>query len=248
MYVSNTGTGQNRDNDFDGSVLTAGRLLESAQQFRTGPNQAGYDLGSIEAPFSNRFPSPGTLTVRVRTTNASNRPGKLVSTLDTPVVGPGFRRFKAPDGARLAPDTDYFVHMHFLESDDVEYTSGPGWLMTYLDKEDVTSDGWSIGDVALQRNRDRSNLPWTVFNSSLKIRVLGLDACPAAPNLSATPGEGKVTLAWDDPDDDTINRYEVSTDGGTTFADIDGSDDETTAHTVTGLARAAPRTPLRCAR
>ena len=97
VYVSNTGTGEGRDNDFDGGVLGVGTLLESAQQFRTGPDPDGYDLGSIEAQFSSRVPSPGTLTVRVRTTNASNRPGNIVYTLiNPPVVGTGFQRFKAP--------------------------------------------------------------------------------------------------------------------------------------------------------
>ena len=97
VYVSNTGTGEGRDSDFDGGVLGVGTLLESAQQFRTGPDPDGYDLGSIEAQFSSRVPSPGTLTVRVRTTNASNRPGNIVYTLiNPPVVGTGFQRFKAP--------------------------------------------------------------------------------------------------------------------------------------------------------
>ena len=98
--------------------------------------------------------------------------------------------------------------MHFLEPDDVESATGPGWLLTYLDKEDITSD-WSIGNVALQRNRDRVDLPWTVFNTSLKIRVLGLDACPAAPNRSATPGVDEVALHWTDPEDSTITEYQV---------------------------------------
>ncbi len=218
VYVSNTGTGHNRDNDFDGGVFGVGRLLESAQQFRTGPspNPDGYVLGSIEAQFGIRVPSPGTLTVRLRTTNASKRPGNIVCTLgNPPVVGPGFRRFKATECPRLAPNTDYFVHLHFLEDDDVEYTSGPSWLRTYLDKEDVTSDGWSIGNVALQRNRDRVDLPWTVWSSSLKIRVLGLDACPAAPNLSATPGEDEVMLSWTDPEDSTITKYQYRQKTGT---------------------------------
>ncbi len=67
-------------------------------------------------------------------------------------------------------------------------------------------------------------------------------AVPAAPTaLSATAGATEVALTWDDPDDDTIIGYQVSTDGGETFADIDGTDisendtDNTLAYTVTGL-------------
>ena len=52
---------------------------------------------------------------------------------------------------------------------------------------------------------------------------------PAAPtNLSATPGDGQVELTWDDPSDDTITKYQYSTDGGTGFNDIHNSDQDTT--------------------
>ena len=47
-------------------------------------------------------------------------------------------------------------------------------------------------------------------------------------------------LSWDDPDDATISGYELSTDGGSTFTAISGSDASTasastTSYTVTGL-------------
>ena len=66
---------------------------------------------------------------------------------------------------------------------------------------------------------------------------------PAAPTgLSATPGDRQVTLSWNDPEDATITGYQVcweADDGNdcpdADWADIDGSDKNTTAHTVTGL-------------
>ena len=59
---------------------------------------------------------------------------------------------------------------------------------------------------------------------------------PAAPaDLSATAGNSQVTLSWTDPENNTIDKYQVSTDGGTSFADIAGSDADTASHTVTGL-------------
>ena len=61
-------------------------------------------------------------------------------------------------------------------------------------------------------------------------------APPAAPNLSAAPGDGQVTLSWTNPGDNTIRKYRVSTDGGTNFADIEGSSYTTTTHIVTGLS------------
>ena len=68
---------------------------------------------------------------------------------------------------------------------------------------------------------------------------------PDAPiNLSDAPGDGRVALTWDNPNDDSITKYQYSTDytingngsnGGATFSDISGSDKNTTAFTVTGL-------------
>ena len=60
---------------------------------------------------------------------------------------------------------------------------------------------------------------------------------PAAPSgLSATPGDGQVTLSWDDPGDASITKYQYSTDGGANFSDFDGgSSASTTSYTITGL-------------
>ncbi len=58
---------------------------------------------------------------------------------------------------------------------------------------------------------------------------------PDAPNLSATARSQEVALTWTDPDDDTITKYRVSTNGGTNFIDIEGSSAATTTTTVTGL-------------
>ena len=44
-----------------------------------------------------------------------------------------------------------------------------------------------------------------------------------------------MTLSWTDPGDDTIDNYQLSSDGGTSFADIAGSGATTTGHIVTGL-------------
>ena len=66
---------------------------------------------------------------------------------------------------------------------------------------------------------------------------------PAAPtNLTATPRNGRVTLSWDDPGNDTITKYQYNTDGGTTFTDVPGSDATTTSYTVTGLTNGSEYT------
>ena len=64
---------------------------------------------------------------------------------------------------------------------------------------------------------------------------------PAQPTgLRATAGDAQVDLAWTDPSDSTITKYQVaykkkSATGDASFADITGSGATTTSHTVTGL-------------
>ena len=64
-------------------------------------------------------------------------------------------------------------------------------------------------------------------------------AVPAKPTgFTAVPGDERVTLGWDDPDDATITGWQYSTatvgaHGG--WADIPDSDATTTGHVVTGL-------------
>ncbi len=68
-------------------------------------------------------------------------------------------------------------------------------------------------------------------------------AVPAKPTgFAATPGDGRVALSWDDPDDATITgwQYALKTTGGYgSWTDITGSGATTTAHTVTGLDNGA---------
>ena len=66
---------------------------------------------------------------------------------------------------------------------------------------------------------------------------------PAAPvDLSAVAGDRKVTLSWNNPADSSINNYQYSTDGGATFTDMAGSDNQTTSFTVGGLTTSAEYT------
>ena len=64
---------------------------------------------------------------------------------------------------------------------------------------------------------------------------------PAAPtNLTATPGNGQVTLTWDDPGDSTITKYQYKASGDQTFTDIPNSNQNTTSFTFTGLVNGEP--------
>ena len=76
--------------------------------------------------------------------------------------------------------------------------------------------------------------------SSDEVTATPRAALPVAPSgLTATAGDQRVTLDWDDPNDSSITDYlyRLSIDGGNTFIDeaSAGSGASTTSHTVTGL-------------
>ena len=213
--------------------------LDCAQGFFTGQNTRGYDLSSIQLD-TQGAPGSGTLTVTVRAATGSGRPSNAVLyTLTNPSsVGTGLQTFTAPGGARLNRDTQYFVHMTFDGSG-----TRPRWNLTANDNEDSgKAIGWSIGDHRYTRRSDGTG-GWEgdggVYSTSIQIRVQGNTLAPAAPNLSAAPGETQVALTWDDPANNTITKYQYRWKTGDgaygNWTDIDGSDASTDSYTVTGL-------------
>ena len=58
---------------------------------------------------------------------------------------------------------------------------------------------------------------------------------PAAPKLSAAPGDGQVILSWHDPGNPTIGEYQLSQSDPPEWSEITGSNATTATHTVTGL-------------
>ena len=85
--------------------------------------------------------------------------------------------------------------------------------------------------------------PWR-DEQTVSLRLAAADTVrPAKPSgFSATPGNGRVKLTWDNPDDPTIIKYQVHMEKpGTTgtWQDVPGSGPGTTSHTVTGLSNGA---------
>ncbi len=201
-----------------------------AQSFSTGANALGYLFGSIDV-YVERAPGSGTLTVSVRDTNASGQPGSTVHTLTNPAtVGTGIQRFTAPADAQLVANTNYFLHLTFSGSGTT-----PRLLTTESDTLDSgTATGWSMDDFRYYS----SGANWFAHTDALKISINNVPPpVPAAPtNLVATPGDRQVVLTWTNPNNDTITKYQYSTNGGTSFSDFDGgSNKDSTSYTVTGL-------------
>ena len=226
VLVSNTG-----QHAYGGTPVGA---YDHAQGFTTGKNTLGYVLTSIELQV-HTAPANGTLTVSVREADGQDPSDTVLHTLTNPSnLGTGLRKFTAPANSSLSAETTYFVHMIFAPG--VNPTQ-PQWDLTDRTTEDSGAyDGWSIANVRHSRPAG-SSVSWSnTSDARIKIKVKGENRAPAAPaNLSPTVGDGQVTLSWDDPGNDTITKYQYSTNGGTNFTDIGSSDNETTAYTVTGL-------------
>ena len=90
-----------------------------------------------------------------------------------------------------------------------------------------------------------SNTPWSQYFHPIP-DVTVLPGPPAEPTgLAATPGDRQVTLAWNNPNDSTITKYQLRwkasaslpfDDATDSWSDVTGSGATTTGHTVTGLA------------
>ena len=214
--------------------------LDCAQGFFTGQNTRGYDLSSIQLD-THTAPGSGTLTVTVRAATGSGQPRNAVLYTLTPPsnMGTGLQTFTASGGLNLTRNTRYFVHINFNGSG-----TRPRWNLLTDDREDSgKAIGWSIGDHRYTRQSGGTG-GWEgdggVYSGSIQIRVQGDTLAPAAPTkLSATPGETRVVLTWDNPGNNTITKYQYRRRTGTgaygNWTDISGSGASTTAYTVTGL-------------
>ena len=97
-----------------------------------------------------------------------------------------------------------------------------------------------------------TELPIYILSPVITIGAPPATEKPAKPfNLKGRPGDGEVTLSWDDPQNSSITRYQYAVVKRTwnagsrswsgtepsslTYTDITGSDADTTSYTVTGL-------------
>ncbi len=94
-----------------------------------------------------------------------------------------------------------------------------------------------LNDATEYRLGVRAVNPDGMSASDWVIRNIPLPAKPTG--LTAVPGHGHVELTWDDPDNVTITRWDISISGdrtsGENWQPITGSDSSTTSHTVRQL-------------
>ena len=210
-----------------------------AQAFTTGANSAGYNVANVEIEFTSA-PSAaalGDMTLTIRNADGSD-PGTVVGTLTNPGSGAaGFNTFNAPGGGiDLAASTTYFVDIRGLSGSNTLSLTAAAGTGNGNEQSGSLSD-WSIADAF----RLFSAGSWADrTGATLRMKISGtVKMAPAAPTgLMARAGDARVTLTWDDPDNDSITGYEYQqrTSGGSWGGWTDfTSDADTTTLTVTGL-------------
>ena len=126
--------------------------------------------------------------------------------------------------------TDYRVDISDGNSVDVPAGSGSKTIAAIDSLANGTAYTFTV--LATQDSaQDSADSSWPAAVDATPMVV-----SPDAPtNLSATPSNSQATLSWDDPGNNTITKYQVSRDGGTSFTNISDSGASTTTTTVTGL-------------
>ncbi len=110
--------------------------------FTTGPALAGYEMTAARLVFASGTATPEHLSVELWSASGSE-PGSLIATLTTPAnLTGGIKKFSAPAGTTLVPNTTYFIYVHYSAASDV-----PEVRITDSDSEKSSSlSGWSVSD------------------------------------------------------------------------------------------------------
>ena len=118
------------------------------------------------------------------------------------------------------PNSQTTVQGHFTSYTVPNLTNGRAYTFAIqAENEYSVPGGWETGTSPV----------------SAAVTATPRGAVPAKPTgLSAAPGDAEATLTWDDPHDASITRYQVKQ-GSANWADISGSDADTTSHTVASL-------------
>ena len=189
-FVSNTG--QSTDPDVR-EVGPHGHLWQlQAQQFRTGDNEGGYTLSTIQVRVDD-FGSNSRPKVSIYTTSSGN-PGSSLYVLTNPATlnDDAINSFRAPANATLEKDTNYFVVFEALGSGsnlryDLEVT-------TSNSEDSGKASGWNITNSSRQRSTTATT--WDNLAGKLKIAVRGTIP-PAISIADASAAENAGHLLFD---------------------------------------------------
>ena len=228
-FVSNTG--QSTDPDVR-EVGPHGHLWQlQAQQFRTGDNEGGYTLSTIQVRVDD-FGSNSRPKVSIYTTSSGN-PGTSLYVLTNPATlnDDAINTFRAPANATLEKDTNYFVVFEALGSGsnlryDLEVT-------TSNSEDSGKASGWNITNSSRQRSTTATT--WDNLAGKLKIAVRGtLPPAISIADASAAENAGhllfEVTLSRSFQNTVKVDFEMIS--GGTATEGVDYHARRTYTHVI----------------
>ncbi len=235
-FVSNTG--QSTDPDVR-EVGPHGHLWQlQAQQFRTGDNEGGYTLSTIQVRVDD-FGSNSRPKVSIYTTSSGN-PGSSLYVLTNPATlnDDAINSFRAPANATLEKDTNYFVVFEALGSGsnlryDLEVT-------TSNSEDSGKASGWNITNSSRQRSTTATT--WDNLAGKLKIAVRGtIPPAISIADASAAENAGhllfEVTLSRSFQNSVKVDFETIS--GGTATEGVDYHARGTYTHVILAGDRTA---------
>ena len=173
--------------------------------------------------------------VRIRDGSTTNPTGTIIATLSNPptFTNGTLNTFTAPAGITLAANTTYFLSLN----DGVTDAANRATFRTTAADGQTGTMGWSIADnsrrILINPDWFASPIP-TIPRFEVRGQII------TTTGLTATAGDGRVTLSWDDPTNSNISKYQYRQGSGSplvweSWTDIPNSDATTTSHIVTGL-------------
>ena len=205
---------------------------QRAQQFTTGDHAAGYALSEVVVDIGKSCSIAPAFSLHSSTTDALmlEVPGGRVVDLVGSAASLGEQSFYPASATTLARATKYFVV--FRTGAPAETTDCKLGRTLSQDVDNGAASGWDLASSAVFS--PDSGATWTITHSlpedplpPIKIAIRGsfveTGRAPGRPeDLTATPGDGEVTLRWERPLDDggsAIIRYEIRYAAGTSVSE-----------------------------
>ncbi len=131
----------------DGFILVGER--DSAQEFTTGSNAAGYNLSGVKLDISEVPETPADVSVELwsATGGATPEPQARIATLthSTGTFRIGINTFNAPAGTRLTTGTTYFLFTSYVGTTDGDLGELDLKITLSTSTDAGSTPGWSIG-------------------------------------------------------------------------------------------------------